>query len=288
MTAKHSKHSENWRNIDSENTWPCLSTEYSLPSGWCHLSTVTYLLLYIHHLSTVSCLLLHAYWYTHSIHILWYTYCHICLLAFVYRCRACAIFLLSSVYQHMSNNMYLLLSVFFQVSTFLCLLTGVHMTVSIVIHTVVSILSGPDYPMSTVIYTVILCLLSCVHYPESTGRCPLSWVYSQVSNILCLLSYILSSCAYCQMSTIKCLLPYILYSVCCQVSTILCFCQLFCHLSNVRSPAHIDSRLSDCTGWSTYSVMHFVDPLEPRINCVVIREWLIALFLDPESWSSSH
>ena len=28
--------------------------------------------------------------------------------------------------------------------------------------------------------------------------------------------------------------------------------------------------------------------LEPRIICLVIREWLIALFLNPESWSSSH
>ena len=30
------------------------------------------------------------------------------------------------------------------------------------------------------------------------------------------------------------------------------------------------------------------DPFEPRINCLVIRDWLTALFLNPESWSSSH
>ena len=32
----------------------------------------------------------------------------------------------------------------------------------------------------------------------------------------------------------------------------------------------------------------FVDPLFPRINCLVFRECLIALFLNPESWSTSH
>ena len=32
----------------------------------------------------------------------------------------------------------------------------------------------------------------------------------------------------------------------------------------------------------------FVDPLKPRINCLAFRECLIVLFLNPESWSSSH
>ena len=32
----------------------------------------------------------------------------------------------------------------------------------------------------------------------------------------------------------------------------------------------------------------FVDPLKPRVNCLVFREFLIALFLNPESQSSSH
>ena len=32
----------------------------------------------------------------------------------------------------------------------------------------------------------------------------------------------------------------------------------------------------------------FVDPLYPRINCIVFREYLIALFLSSESWSSGH
>ena len=32
----------------------------------------------------------------------------------------------------------------------------------------------------------------------------------------------------------------------------------------------------------------FVDPLQARINCLVFRECLTALFPNPESWSSSH
>ena len=31
-----------------------------------------------------------------------------------------------------------------------------------------------------------------------------------------------------------------------------------------------------------------VDPLQARISCLVFREWIIAIFLNPDSWSSSH
>ena len=59
-------------------------------------------------------------------------------------------------------------------------------------------------------------------------------------------------------------------------------CKLQWSFKELPLDGHIKSWLSKGTWWCSYSVMHFFDPLEPRINRLVIREWLIALFLNPD------